>query len=372
LLDQILGYLVETARWLLVLILGLVSPGAFSPWTGTVVKIVRPDEIKVQKAENEIINVRIYGVDCPLVESGQFFGKDAFRYTSERLMGKIVKVQPLPGRIEGKWYWPGIRHLDRLHWEKNAQKYNRVIGLVYIDHESFGKELLSSGTAWWYKPFVPYERGYKYLEDQAKEAKLGLWAYPDPVPPWKYQNTPVVDGRSKTREWVHFWVRKDDSSPGKESAVPIAPVGPSENSDKSFKQKTEHQMPKDSTAPEVDISRNRIHAVESPPVSQPTNDLTENAEKNEKQPQIATQKPIPPCHVILKELQKRMAKKESASVAEFQELLGPSDQECRNGNEKIYCFKCTVIGRKTDFIQAIEKDGLISNFRYGECNCSSD
>ncbi len=110
-------------------------------------QIVRPDEIRVKKNDAETVNVRIYGIDCPLPESEQFFGKEAFLYTSERLIEKTVQVQPLPGRIEGEWYWPEIRHVDKLHWDKTPKKYDRVIGVVYIDEKSFGKELLSKGIA---------------------------------------------------------------------------------------------------------------------------------------------------------------------------------------------------------------------------------
>ena len=191
-LDMLLGYLISAARWLLLLALCLARPDEYTPWKGTVVEIVRPHEIRVRKADNSVVNVRIYGIQCPLPASGEPFSSEVMHYVTERLEGKVVEVQCVPGRIEGTWYKPGFRLWDRLHWEKGRARYERLIGLVYVDGRSIGEELLQNGMAWWYKPFVPFERGYKHLEDKARQAKVGLWSGRNPMPPWEYHHTPIV------------------------------------------------------------------------------------------------------------------------------------------------------------------------------------
>ncbi|MBI5249482.1 MAG: thermonuclease family protein [Desulfomonile tiedjei] len=372
-LDQFLGYLVEAARWLFILILTLAHPEEFTPWSGTVVQIVRPDEIKVRKNDNEIVNVRIYGVDCPLPESGQFFGKEAFSYTSDRTKEKIVQVQPLPGRIEGVWYWPGIRRLDRLHWEKSPRKYNRIIALVYVDGDSLGKELLTNGIAWWYKPFVPFERGYKHLEDEARDAKVGLWAHPKPIPPWQFQLTPVVDGRSESREWVHFWVRKDESVRAEGPAADLNGTPTDSAPEESpAKQPIEAAGSEAPTAPVDQRVPDKTYPKEHPPVSPDSPSVVQDAGTvgSDLHTPVASPKSFPACHKMLKDLESRMAKQGSLDLTQLRDILGPPQRECKKDEKVIYCFKCTVIGHKTDSIEAIETNGSVSAYRYGSCGCS--
>jgi endonuclease YncB( thermonuclease family) len=180
LIDQILGYLMDFLRWAIVALLSTFAAESYAPWTGTVVEIVRPDEIKVADGDKRVETVRLYGLDSPL--EPQPFARQARAYVSDRVFGKLVKVQPLPGRISGPWYNPGIHRYDR---------YHRIVALVSIDGESLNKELLKKGIARWYRPYVPFERGFKYLEDEAGQAHEGMWAYPNPIPPWEFQVTAV-------------------------------------------------------------------------------------------------------------------------------------------------------------------------------------
>jgi hypothetical protein len=115
----------------------------------------------------------------------QDFGRKAMEYTSERLLGRAVVVQPLPGKVDGPWYDPKIRLYDR---------YGRIQAFVSVEGEdggSFNEELLRKGMAWWYNPFVPFERGFKRIEDQARKAKVGLWSDPNAMPPWYWQGTVI-------------------------------------------------------------------------------------------------------------------------------------------------------------------------------------
>ena len=176
----------DGARWLIILLLTLVYPDNFSSWSGKVVEVVRPEEIRVMK-NGTVENVRLYAIDTPL--ELQAFGETAQKYVSDRVLEKVVRVQPLPAGIKGPWDKREISHHDQ---------YNRIIGLVWVDGEALNKELVRQGMAWWYKPFVPFERGYRHLQDQARRDKLGLWAFPHVVSPWDFQDTAI--------ETVHPWV----------------------------------------------------------------------------------------------------------------------------------------------------------------------
>ncbi len=185
-MDQFIGYFMDAARWLIILLLTLVYPDHFSSWSGKVVEVVRPEEIRVMK-NGSVENVRLYAIDTPL--ELQAFGETAHKYVSDRVLNKVVRVQPLPAGIKGSWEKREISRHDQ---------YNRIIGLVWVDGESLNKELVRQGIAWWYKPFVPFERGYRHLQDQARRDKLGLWAFPHVVSPWDFQDTAI--------ETVHPWV----------------------------------------------------------------------------------------------------------------------------------------------------------------------
>ncbi|MDQ7785100.1 MAG: thermonuclease family protein [Desulfomonilaceae bacterium] len=204
-MDLLLGYLMDAARWVIILILAAVYPESYSAWHGRVMEIVRADEFKVARSGDilgELVNVRLYGVDAPLEVRKQPFGKEAKAYADRRLLGRVVKVQPLPGLVKGSWYRPEkLVPRDDLHWQGGAEtRYHRVIALVHLEGVNINEEYLSNGIAWWYEPFVPFERGYKHLQDAAQKAGKGLWALPDPVPPWKWQKTPLAE--------VNPWQRK--------------------------------------------------------------------------------------------------------------------------------------------------------------------
>ena len=50
--------------------------------------------------------------------------------------------------------------------------------------ESINK-LVKAGWCWWYRKYAPGDTELEGLEKEAREAKKGLWADPQPVPPWE-------------------------------------------------------------------------------------------------------------------------------------------------------------------------------------------
>jgi micrococcal nuclease len=49
------------------------------------------------------------------------------------------------------------------------------------------QELVKQGWCWWHKKYAPGDTVLGGLEQTAREAKKGLWADPQPVPPWVYR-----------------------------------------------------------------------------------------------------------------------------------------------------------------------------------------
>ena len=47
--------------------------------------------------------------------------------------------------------------------------------------------LVKDGWCWWYRKYAPGDTVLEGLEKEAREAKKGLWADPQPVPPWEWR-----------------------------------------------------------------------------------------------------------------------------------------------------------------------------------------
>ncbi len=140
----------------------ITSATLAADFTGRVVGISDGDTITVlHNGKGE--RIRLHGIDCP--EKRQAFGKRAKQLTSNLVFGKTVTVQVV----------------DR-------DRYGRTIAEVLLpDGRSLNRELVKAGFAWWYWRYVPDDETLAQLEREARRAKRGLWADPNPVPPWEWR-----------------------------------------------------------------------------------------------------------------------------------------------------------------------------------------
>lgn len=130
--------------------------------SGKVVRVADGDSFTLLDESNTQIRVRLHGIDCP--EYKQDFSAVAKKFTSERIFGEIVKVQ--------------VTDIDR---------YQRVVGIVFLPNGlKLNNELLKAGLAWQYRHYDKSTE-YEELERNARRNKLGLWAHPNPVPPWEFR-----------------------------------------------------------------------------------------------------------------------------------------------------------------------------------------
>jgi micrococcal nuclease len=149
------------AARLALVILALSAPGVVHAWEGKVIAVDRADQIQVMKDIGRTETVRLYGIHSP--GAPQHFGETASQYMRNRVLGKIVRIDPLI-----------------------VDPFKRVVAWVYLDDECLNKELLRQGMTWWYRKYVPFETELAALEEEARQAKIGLWAYPSPIPPWQF------------------------------------------------------------------------------------------------------------------------------------------------------------------------------------------
>jgi endonuclease YncB( thermonuclease family) len=96
---------------------------------------------------------------------GKAYGKPAKYVASDLAFGKEVTVQA-----------------------HGHDKYKRTLADVLLpDGMNLNQELVKQGWCWWYRKYAPGDRALEGLEAEAREAKIGLWDGPQPVPPWEWR-----------------------------------------------------------------------------------------------------------------------------------------------------------------------------------------
>jgi endonuclease YncB( thermonuclease family) len=135
---------------------------AVTDFTGKVVGILDGDTIEVLQNDHAE-RIRLNGIDCP--EKGQAYGKNAKQAASELIFGREVTLQT-----------------------HGFDKYGRTIADVILsDGTNVNQELVKNGWCWWYRKYAPKNVVLEELERRARGGRLGLWADPDPIPPWEWR-----------------------------------------------------------------------------------------------------------------------------------------------------------------------------------------
>ena len=151
--------------FLYALVVLLALPRLALAWSGEVVGVTDGDTITVLNSKTlKDVKIRLYGIDTP--EKGQAFGKKAKQFTSQMVYGKVVEVEPV-----------------------DIDRYGRTVALVTVFQRLVNEELVNAGFAWIYTRYCdrPICERWKVLEQEAREAKRGLWADPNPIPPWEFR-----------------------------------------------------------------------------------------------------------------------------------------------------------------------------------------
>ena len=127
-----------------------------------VVSVIDGDTIEVLHNQHPE-RIRLSGIDCP--EKGQAFGKRAKQAASGLVYGNEVTLQ-----THGK------------------DRYGRTLADVILpDGTNVNQELVKQGWCWWYRKYAPGDTVLEGLENEAREARKGLWVDSHPVPPWEWR-----------------------------------------------------------------------------------------------------------------------------------------------------------------------------------------
>ena len=134
---------------------------------GSVVGIADGDTITILDTTNTQHKIRLAGIDAP--EKRQPFGNVSKQSLSDLVFGKQVIVE--------------YQKLDR---------YDRVVGKVFVDGMNANLEQVRRGLAWYFKKYkselVLNDRlAYLHAEEDAINARIGLWVEPNQIPPWEFR-----------------------------------------------------------------------------------------------------------------------------------------------------------------------------------------
>ncbi|MCX7037922.1 MAG: thermonuclease family protein [Spirochaetes bacterium] len=105
--------------------------------------------------------IRLNGIDAP--ELRQPFSQRSRQFLADLCFGKLVTVRVV-----------------------DVDKYGREVGDVDVDGVPVNAELVRAGLAWHYKQYSK-DATLAALEVEARSGKRGLWADPNPIPPWEFR-----------------------------------------------------------------------------------------------------------------------------------------------------------------------------------------
>ena len=158
-------------RHLIAALILIATPALAADYPARVVGVTDGDTLTVLRDGRTQVKVRLSGIDAP--ETGQDFGSRAKQAASKLAFGKQVT----------------IREVDK-------DRYGRTVADVVLpDGRSLGREMVAEGMAWDYRTYSN-DPTLVQIEAEARNAHLGLWSQPNPLPPWDWRhgkNIPVTD-----------------------------------------------------------------------------------------------------------------------------------------------------------------------------------
>lgn len=157
---------------LLILTFAVLLSSTAIAQTCTVVGVADGDTLTCLTRAKQQIKVRLNQIDAP--EKRQPYGTAAGKKLSDLVFGKTVDLR-----------------------SSGTDKYNRTLAEVYLGNTNINKEMVKAGYAWAYRQYMT-DSQYLTLENQARAARLGLWADPNPIYPSDYRHGSKATANTST------------------------------------------------------------------------------------------------------------------------------------------------------------------------------
>ena len=132
-----------------------------SDLVGRVVKVSDGDTITILDSSKTQHKIRLHGIDAP--EKKQAFGNASRKFLAGLVANREVRVA----------------------WSKR-DRYQRILGTVFVDGKDVNLEMLKVGMAWHYKKYDSTP-AYAQAESEARAAKRGLWQEKNPTEPEEFR-----------------------------------------------------------------------------------------------------------------------------------------------------------------------------------------
>ena len=139
---------------------------------GYVVGVSDGETVKVLDAGKKQHRIRLLGIDAP--ESNQAFGQKSKQYLSSLIFNKNVSIT-----------------------YKEKDQYGRILGTIFYENENINLKMVQAGLAWHYVYFAKDNKELAEAEAAARKEKLGLWADPNPMPPWDFRRQKKNNAKKK-------------------------------------------------------------------------------------------------------------------------------------------------------------------------------
>lgn len=110
------------------------------------------------------LKIRLANIDAP--EKSQAFGQQSKKSLSELCWGKDAQFEP--------------QTLDR---------YGRTVAVVYCGGVEVNRAQVERGMAWVYRKYAKKDSPLYLIESAARNARIGLWAEPNPLEPWEFRKS---------------------------------------------------------------------------------------------------------------------------------------------------------------------------------------
>ena len=125
------------------------------------------DTLRLKDSQGKTIKLRMKGIDAPEFRPLQAYGPESRQAMINKVKGRQIEVLLI-----------------------SKDQYDRDLGIVYYQGVNLNEEQIRLGNAWSYA----YKRDPEYarmrdLEQEARSAKRGLWALPDPQNPREFRDS---------------------------------------------------------------------------------------------------------------------------------------------------------------------------------------
>ena len=144
-----------------------IHPALAEVLQGQVIRVSDGDTLVIEDDTGTRHKIRLLGIDAP--ESAQAYGPAATEFLRSRALGAPAVV----------------------HWQVR-DRYQRVVGQVFVHTEDMGLGLIRAGLAWHYRAYAKDQaaddrHAYAVAELAARAEDQGLWAGIELTPPWDWR-----------------------------------------------------------------------------------------------------------------------------------------------------------------------------------------